>query len=32
LLHGFSKKTDKILDREIAIAERRVEEYLLRKE
>ena len=32
LLHGFTKKTDKTPDREIAIAERRMEEYFSRKE
>ena len=31
LLHGYTKKTDKIPGREIAIAERRMEEYLSRK-
>lgn len=32
LLHGFTKKTEKTPGREIAIAERRMEEYLSRKE
>ncbi len=32
LLHGFTKKTEKTPSREIVIAERRMEEYLLRKE
>ena len=31
LLHGFTKKTEKLPAREIAIAERRMEEYLSRK-
>ncbi len=31
LLHGFTKKTEKTPGREIAIAERRMEEYLSRK-
>ena len=32
LLHGFTKKTEKTPGREIVVAERRMEEYLLRKE
>ncbi len=32
LLHGFTKKTEKTRGREIVVAERRMEEYLLRKE
>ena len=32
LLHGFTKKTEKTPSREIVVAERRMEEYLLRKE
>ncbi len=31
LLHGFTKKTEKTPGREIAIAEKRMEEYLSRK-